>query len=271
MKHEKELPKLLRQGGAPQLMQRWQRLDVDHDINDLAGYNVFGTVRFIDRDFFRALFDPAYAEQIGIGPVDTGLSPEHTVECLLTHEGVEKVLIDADNDIDAYLDAHEYATCAEHEQVRKLGGQPLQYERGLAKGIKFCEAKDPTKVARDYDACPLLDDPDANDKRVLKTLRSLAVVDAFRLSKASVDYGRSVSRDQCVGCKAWQGHRQMQLSPCAIVEGLVRHDRWCNQFPGTIAGATNLRLSNGNQDQAKSQGADAQGPGQAGGGADNPE
>jgi hypothetical protein len=136
LKHPNELRKLLTTGGAPELMQRWHSLDVTHDIPDLAGYNVPGTTRYLDRDFFHALTDPAYAPHLGIGPIDTGLSPADTVECLMRHEGVEKVILDADNPIDTYLPAHEHSTIAEHELVRQKGGTPLKYERGLKKARK---------------------------------------------------------------------------------------------------------------------------------------
>ena len=66
-------------GGAPQLMQRWRGLSDVYDIPDLAGYNVAGTERYIDRDAMRAILDPAYAQQILGEPVQTGLSPKEQV------------------------------------------------------------------------------------------------------------------------------------------------------------------------------------------------
>lgn len=230
LRHPHELKKLLAEGGAPELMQRWRQLDDQSDMPDLAGYNVTGTTRYIDKDFFRALLDPAYAEEIGIGPIDTGLSPEDTLECLLEHEAVEKVLLDADNDIDGYKEAHELATCAEHEKVRSKGGSPLKYERGLKKAIAYCEAKDPTKVPPDFACAPLLDEPDKNDLRVLKVMRKMGITDAFKVSKGPIDYSKATGDDQCVACRHWQADRCRDLSPCAIVDGLVRRDRWCTRF-----------------------------------------
>jgi hypothetical protein len=55
---------LLRTGGALELMKRWQRTDYDHDIVFTTGYNIFGTVRYADRDFGRALYDGNYACRI---------------------------------------------------------------------------------------------------------------------------------------------------------------------------------------------------------------
>ena len=66
-----EVHKLLGTGGAPQLMRRWRGLEDGWDIADLAGYNVAGTHRYIDRDAMRAILDPAYAQQILGEPVDT--------------------------------------------------------------------------------------------------------------------------------------------------------------------------------------------------------
>jgi hypothetical protein len=230
LKHPKELAKLLTEGGAPELMHRWQRLDPDHDINDLAGYNVAGTVRFIDRDAFHALLNPAYAEHIGVGPIDTGLSGEDTIACIIEHESDEKVLLDADNNVNTYPGAHEFASTGEDEKVIAKGSTPLRYNRGLKKLIEFCAKKNPVKVPRDYACAPLLDDPDANDKRVLARLRQLGVIDAFKVSKASQDYSKAVGADKCFVCKGWQGDRSHDLSPCAVVDGLVTKNRWCRAF-----------------------------------------
>lgn len=238
IKHHTELAKLLATGGAPELMKRWQKLDPSWDINDLAGYNVPGTIRYIDRDAFHAITDPAYAEHIGVGPIDTGLSPEDTIACLIEHESDEKVLLDADNDVNSYPSAHEYATSGENAKVIEKGSTPLRYNRGLAKLIRFCERKTPTKVPHDYACAPLLDDPDANDKRVLALLQKLGCIDAFKKSKASQDYSKAVGADQCVRCKNWQGDRGHQLSPCAVVDGLVLQGRWCRAF--TAMDGTNV-------------------------------
>jgi hypothetical protein len=233
LKHPKELAKLLTQGGAPELMHRWQRLDVDHDIPDLAGYNVAGTVRYLDRDAYRALMDPEYAVHILGEAIDTGLTPEQTIGCIIEHEGDEKVILDADNPIDTYPDAHEFATTGENEKVVKFGSTPLRYNRGLQRIIKFCERKNPVKVPHDLCCAPYLDDPDENDRRVLKRFQQLGVVDAFKLGKRMVDYGHAVGADQCDGRKGWMGHPELDLSPCHKVEGLVRRNRWCKEFSAT--------------------------------------
>lgn len=236
LRHPKELAKLLTEGGALGLMNRWERLDVEHDIPDLAGYNVAGAVRYLDQDVFRALFDPDYATKILGAPIDTGLTPEQTVTCIIEHEGDEKVLLDADNNVDTYQAAHEFATTGEHERVKAFGGTPVRYERGLASSIAHCAKKDPKKLPLDLACAPLLDDPDKNDVRVLKLLRRAGVTDAFKAARRASDYGRSTGADQCRGCASWQGDRSAELSPCDQVDGLVRADRWCKLFEAEAAG-----------------------------------
>ena len=240
LKHPRELAKLLGQGGAPELMHRWQKLDVDHDICDTAGYNVAGTVRYLDRDAFHALLDPDYATHILGEPIDTGLSGEETIQCLADHEGTEKVILDASNPIDSYEGAHEMATCAEHEQVRKFGGSPIKYERGLKKIIAFCEKKNPQNPPHDLACATYLDDPDADDKRTLKAFQQKGVLDSFKTSKRALDYSHATGADQCVRCAHWQGDRVHELSLCQIADGLVRNDRWCNKFLAAQAPQANI-------------------------------
>lgn len=233
------LHRLLTTGMAPQMMKRWQHVDVDSDIVYLAGYNVLGTVRMADRDFVHALYEPDYAKQIIGAPIDTGLSPDDTLECLLEHEAVEKVIMDdPTNPIDLYdhhdepggFGSHEYATLAEHELVKKKGGTPVKYERGLAKIIKFCEGKKLERVPKDYACAPLLDDPDENEKRIIKRLRALGVVDAFKTSKQNLSYRPSTGADHCSACAHWQNQGNDGLSTCAIADGLVGPQRVCKKF-----------------------------------------
>ena len=230
LKHPAELKKIMAEGDTSALAKRWQDIDADHDVPDLLGYNVGGTTVFIDRDFIKALLDPAYATHLGIGPIDTGMSPEDTLDCLLTHEHTEKQILDGDNAIDDYEPAHEFATCAEHEEVRKRGGSPLKYERALAPAIKFCEAKHPTQVAKDFDCTPMLDQPDADDLRVLEILRGLGVQDAFKEAKDTADYRKATDGNHCIVCKGWELDRNLDLSTCRKIEGLVRDDRTCARF-----------------------------------------
>lgn len=233
--HTKELNRLLSTGDAPRLMARWNHFDLDHDIAYTCGYDVQGRTRYADRDFVRALYEPAYAEHIVGQPIDTGLTPEQTLSCTLWHEAIEKVLLDADNPINEYEAAHEFATAGEHQRVRDMGGTPIRYERGLERIIKFCLAKKPIIVPKDLCCAPYLDEPDANDQRILAAFRTLGVVDAHKLSKRSVDYSRSSGEDRCVGCGHWQHSGADDLSTCAVTEGLVRAGMWCSKFEPAAA------------------------------------
>jgi hypothetical protein len=244
LSHARELRRLLTTGGAPALMRRWDKLDLEHDIAYLCGYNVQGTTRFADRDFVHCLYDPAHAEQILGAAIDTGLSPDDTLECCLWHEGVEKVLLDADNPINDYEDAHEFASAGEDEKVRQKGGTPLRYNRGLERIIKFCQVKPIKTPPHDLDCAPYLDDQDHEDLSIIKVLKGLHVPDAFKASKASVDYGLSRSAaHHCSICRSWQGAQSLQLSPCAKVEGLVRNDRGCKLFEPMRAAAPHLDMN----------------------------
>jgi hypothetical protein len=232
-----ELDEITKTDDFKRLWQRWKSFDVTHDIHDLAGYNVDGTIRYLDKDFFHALFDPEVAKKLGIGAIDTGLSPMDTIACLMQHEGIEKTAIDADNKFDTYDPAHGLATIAEHQEVRAKGGTPAKYERGLAAAIKFCESKELKNPPKDLACAPMLDDPDEeHDKAALKTLQDSGVEDAFKASRHSVDYSKSDGEDRCSRCKYWLADdRTQELSPCHEVEGLVRTDRWCKDFESVPA------------------------------------
>jgi hypothetical protein len=190
-------------------------------------------VRYLDRDFFHALLDPRYAQHLGIGHIDTGLSPDDTVEALLEHEGDEKVILDADNDLDIYPEPHELATCGEHQKVKDKGGTPLKYERGLRKAIAWCEKKHIAKPPLDLDCAPYLDDPDQEDKRALEAFRRAGVTDSSKESKGAVDYSKSTGADRCDGCASWVDDPQQApygLGGCKRIAGLVRVDRWCRRY-----------------------------------------
>lgn len=234
------LHRLLTTGHGPALMKRFTNLNLDCDIAYTAGYNVPGTTRFLDRDFVHALYDPKYAEKIIGQPIDTGLSPDDTLECVLTHEADEKVILDdPSNPFDLYdhhdepggFGAHEWATFGEHEKVRQKGGSPARYERGLERIIRFCSHKQLHVITPDYACAPYLDDPDPNARRILARYRQLGVADASKVSKESVGYRRDTDGDRCAGCTMWQSKdRGILLSPCRLVDGLVALDRVCDKF-----------------------------------------
>lgn len=230
VRHPSELSRLRGEGDFVELMKRWQKLDVDHDVPDLSGYSVDGTTCYIDKDAFHAILDPDYAQTLVNMRIDTGISEEQTITCLVEHEHIEKVLLDADNPIHSYADAHDLATIAEHDLVRKFGGKPHQYDRGLDALFEHCEGKGGANPPKDLACASLLEDHDVADERALKALDAAGVTDAAKQSRTSVSYGKSTGQDQCRGCANWQGDRAGDLSPCAVVCGLVRAIAWCKQY-----------------------------------------
>jgi hypothetical protein len=221
-KHPRELQKLLANPSMRAMMARPYRVVENCDIPDLGGYSVLGDVYYLDRSFAAAL-------RAGEIPIP-GMTGEQIRTAVLIHEHVEKCLLDADNNIDSYLDAHEFATCAEHEYVRSLKVTPLTYERGLRAIIELVQHKMVERPPRALACAPYLDHPDANDTRVLTAFRRLGVTDARKASKISVDYGRATGAERCAACASWQGRRNAELASCAGVDGLVRRDRWCRRF-----------------------------------------
>jgi hypothetical protein len=53
--------------------------------------------------------------------------------------------------------------------VRERGGRSVKYEDGLAKIIKFCEAKTPEKIPPDFACALLLDNADETRTRTERT------------------------------------------------------------------------------------------------------
>ncbi len=227
------MPRLRALTNEPSFRRMWARpfrVDVTRQVADTAGYNVLGTVYYLDKDFYAAVM----SGQITIA----GMTPKTIIQAILIHERTEKCLLDADNDITDYLGnkpqnqdggAHEFATLAEHQFVRQFT-TPRAYEAGLAKIIHFNEHKPLTNPAPDLDAEPHVDEMDAADKRALGEMRRAGVADAGKVSKDSVQYSRSKGEDQCVRCEHWQGTPTSELAPCAIVSGAVRSNWWCKEY-----------------------------------------
>lgn len=227
--HPLELKKLLAEPTAAAMMAKPPRLVVDFDVPDVGGYPVIGDWRYIDSDFVRA----ARSGQMRV----PGMTGQQIVQAILHHEWVEKVLLDADNGIDSYQAAHEFATLFEHEFVRSLGVTPKDYERGIGPMLAVVEKKKIVRPPLDLDCEPYLDHPDAQDKLILADFVRLGVHDANKATKESVQYGKSAGQDRCGGCKHWKSPRDSQLSACEVVAGAVRSDRWCSRYQeGVVEG-----------------------------------
>jgi len=166
-----ELAELLRDPAVAQRLDRPFRVVTSHDVPDLAGYNVAGDVIYVDRHFWAAIKNGAMIS--GKRLTASGLT-----RALVTHEHVEKSLIDAKGY--SYPQAHEFATVAEHAVVRRLGVAPDAYEAFIEPFIKRIAVERIVDPPKDLDCTPYLDDPDANDVRVLGVLQRLGVADAGR-------------------------------------------------------------------------------------------
>jgi hypothetical protein len=210
----------------PSFQQMWARpfkVVTSKQIPDSGGYSVFGNVYYIDSDLAAAIQSGKLVIQ--------GMTAQQVMIALLTHERIEKCLLDADNDISTYPPAHEFATTGEHEYVRSIGAAPYRYEKGLAPMIAYNEKKPLRDVPRDLQCAPLLDDPDANDHRALRDLRRMGIPDSFKVAKKSVHYSRSKRDDTaCIRCTHWLGGPQQDLSLCGVVSGLIRNSFWCKRF-----------------------------------------
>jgi hypothetical protein len=170
-RHAGELAELLTDPAVARRLDRRFRVDTDHDVPDLAGYNIAGDVIYIDRHFWAAI-------KSGATIAGRRIAAAALARALVTHEHVEKSLIDAKGY--KYPEAHELATVAEHTVVRRLGIAPNAYEAFLKPFIKRVAVEQITDPPKDLDATPYHDDPDANDWRVLEVLQRLGVTDASR-------------------------------------------------------------------------------------------
>jgi hypothetical protein len=173
-RHAAELAALRRDPAVARRLAQYFRVDLAHDIADLAGYSTDGATIYIDRHLAAAL----HARQMALpdrAPLPAG---RIVLRALITHECVEKALIDAKNF--SYPAAHEFATLAEHEIVRAAGIAPHAYEAALRPFIKRAAVEAIRHPPKNLDCTPYLDDPDHNDRRVLAILRRLGVRDAAR-------------------------------------------------------------------------------------------
>jgi len=173
-RHDHELDALRAEPAVRRRLALRFRLDTNHDVADLAGYSTTGGVIYVDRHLYAAL----RAGMIELPGRPAGETVHLIVHALATHEHTEKSLIDAKGF--SYPAAHEFATLAEHQALRRRGVAPFAYEAALRPYIKRAAAEQIEVPPKDLDCTPLLDDPDHNDRRVLAVYRQLGVDDAIR-------------------------------------------------------------------------------------------
>lgn len=195
------------------------KVDSFCDVPYAGGMSIDGKTVYIDRHFYREIMD---------GRIEVrGMTSDQIVQAIIEHEHTEKAILDGDNPCDTYPAAHEYATTSEHDFVSKLGVDPERYEASLEQAIRRCLRRVPAQPPIDLWCGPILDDPTAEDKRILSDLRRRGVRDAFKLSKEEVRY--SIGAERCEDCKMMQ-RPDRTLSECDLVSGLVRNNRRCDRF-----------------------------------------
>jgi hypothetical protein len=246
MAHPSDLDALIREPSFQRMWARPHQVVLTHHIPDTGGYSVAGDRYYIDRDFAAAVHLGAWTDpRTGDHHVVAvrGMAPQQIIDAVILHERIEKCMLDADNPINDYVQAHEYATCGEHRAVRAAGASPAHYEHAIRPLIQYNERKPLAEVPLDLDCEPYLDHPDAEDRRALEAMRNLGVVDAGKIGKVDVRYARSTGRDRCESCAGWMGPRPAELSPCRKISGLVRRDMWCSKYSPmrTLDGAAHAK------------------------------
>lgn len=163
--------------GNPALKARLAQqptIDETKDVPDTAGYSKQAGRVYIDRHLARdkpALDGKPYAVWR---------------PCLIVHEWVEKALIDLLGY--GYEAAHEFASVAEDEAVKKAGMRPFAYNRGLKPWIKRDEVERIMVPPRDLDCTPYRGpDQDAADKAIMAQFKKLGVADAQGDGDGKVD------------------------------------------------------------------------------------
>jgi hypothetical protein len=228
LKHEAkggiELHQMLGESDTATLLEIRRTTDYNHDIAYAGGISVDGRTVYVDCNL---------REEVLRGHVYVrGMTPTQIITAWAKrHEIGEWAIEMGDNPSDTYQSSHGFATAWEEEFVRGLGVTPDRYEECIREGLKRCQrhfiglgtkANPPT----DLWCGPYLDDPDADDRQILRIMRAKGVKDAFLKGKAIVHYGMGAS--ECKDCVMF-GDRDVHpgLRRCEAVSGLVRDNRWC--------------------------------------------
>ena len=224
-----ELYAILGQGDTAEFKAQPVKLDYSRDVADAGGITVDRKIVLIDREFYDEIISGLIRVR--------GMQPRQVINRIVDHEHTEKCVMDGDNAVNTYPPAHEFATADEHGGVEDITGRdPQYYEDDLKDGITRCLRRFIAKGRRadphkDLWCGPYLDNPNADDKKVLEILRAKGVEDAHKVSKETVGYG--VGPQQCRDCRHFGGivaDGSGPLRKCEIVSGLVRDKLWCRRW-----------------------------------------
>jgi hypothetical protein len=212
-----ELYRMLGERDTNELYAKPVKLDTSHDTPYGGGVSVDGKTVYVDKKLY---------EQVTRGAIAVrGMTPKQIIQAWIEHEHTEWSIDAGDNPADSYQACHGYATAKEERFVKFLGVDPERYEKAIEPALKRCMARDPVNPPRDLWCGPYLDQPDKRDLEILQAFRAKGVEDAFKTSKIDVHYGLGANR--CHDCRHFGGG---ELATCAIVCGLVRADRQCDEF-----------------------------------------
>jgi hypothetical protein len=231
LKYEKKSPdelyKLLGEGDTSILYARKPLIDTTYDWPYAGGNSVDGKTVFIDHTFYREVMD--YVVYV------RGMTARQIVQAIVEHEHTEWAIDAGDNPVDNYPASHGFAIAKEHRFVSQLPVDPERYEACIKPGLKRCLKRfislgTKANPPRDAWCGPVLDDPDDDDREILRILRAKGVVDAFKLAKPTVHYG--IGDKKCADCKMFgdQPPNAGILRTCELVSGLVRDLRNCDRW-----------------------------------------
>jgi hypothetical protein len=126
------------------IIRRLKKLDREHDVPYLAGYNIEGTIIYIDRHMPTSFKHKGWTVE--------------TDRFLVLHEEVEKTMIDRLNL--HYLHAHQIATRVEKAAVLACGVGWDDYDAFMQDNVKHIGDERLTKVPADLDLKPYRDEHD---------------------------------------------------------------------------------------------------------------
>jgi hypothetical protein len=219
-----ELHQVLGEADTATLLEIRRILDCERDIAYAGGISVDGRTIYIDRQLRAEVLDGRVYVR--------GMTPTQIITAWgRRHEVGEWAIEMGDNPSDTYQSSHGFATAHEEQFVRALGVNPDRYEKCISDGLRRCQERfialgNQANPPTDLWCGPYLDDPDDDDKKILRILRARGVKDAFLKGKASVRYGMGVR--ECRDCSMF-GDKDVHpdLRRCEAVSGLVRDNRWC--------------------------------------------
>jgi hypothetical protein len=226
-KPEAEMFRILGEGDTPKLYAKKYRVVTNYDWPYAGGNSVDGSEVYIDRTLYRELMTGAVRAK--------GMEAHQIIRAWCIHEHTEWSVEMGDNPCDLYIPAHEYATTNEHRYVLTLPKNPDRYEEEIAPALRRClrrfielgpRAKPPPNVW----CGPILDHPDADDRRIIRILKLKGVKDASKLSKSDVSYG--IGEKRCFDCSMYGPSINLGagLRDCALVNGLVHGNRQCDRW-----------------------------------------